>query len=119
MYKLCRRAYTARHEAGSQDIYQPAPFQVNPRAEVWRHWYSTLNQMLSDMSAAVRADIVVAPLPGNASVAGEWFLGVPSYSAAPDVGLRLIQLYTSQEGEIDRLKYGVGLPVHTSFYTQH
>ncbi len=116
MYRLCRRAYTAKHESNSQDLYQPAPFQVNPRAQVWRHWYSTLNQMLSDMSASGRADISISPLPGDASVAGEWFLSVPRYSAAPNVGLRLIQLYTSQEADIDRLKYGVGLPVRTSFY---
>jgi len=118
IHRLCRRAFTARHEAGMQDLYQPAPFRVNARARVWRQWYSTLNQMLSHMTAADRADILVTPLPGNISVAGEWFLGVPRYSAAPDVGLRLIQLYTCQEAEMDRLKYGVGLPIRREFYTQ-
>jgi KaiC/GvpD/RAD55 family RecA-like ATPase len=118
LHRLCRRAYALEHESGSLDLLRPATFKVTPRAQVWRHWYTTLNQMFSDMSTAERAEISVSTLPGNASVAGEWYLGVPSYSAAPDVGLRLIQLYTSKEAEIDRLKYGVGLPVRTSFYTQ-
>ena len=117
MYRLCRRAFNVRHEPGSQDVYQPTPFQVNARARVWRHWYSTLNQMFSEMLPSERAEISVAPLPGEISVAGEWFLGVPRYSAAPDVGLKIIQLYTSREAELDRLKYGVGLPVRGSFYT--
>jgi hypothetical protein len=78
------------------------------------------NVVVDAMSSGApeRAEIAVSTLPADASVAGEWFLGVPRYSAAPDVGLRLIQLYTSHEAEIDRLKYGVGLPVRTNFYDQ-
>jgi KaiC/GvpD/RAD55 family RecA-like ATPase len=116
MNRLCRRAFVARHEPSSLDISQKPPFRVNLRAHVWRHWYSTLNQMLSEMTPADRADIALVSLPGNVSVAGEWFMGVPRHSAAPDVGMRLIQLCTSPEAMIDRLMYGVGLPVQKSFY---
>ena len=72
--------------------------------------------MLSEMTTADRSEIALSSLPGKVSVAGEWFLGVPRYSAAPDVGVRLIQLCTSPEAVVDRLMYGVGLPVQQSFY---
>lgn len=42
-------------------------------------------------------------------------LGVPSYSAAPQVGLR-IELLTSPEAELDRVKLGIGLPTRVGFY---
>ena len=116
MNRLCRRAFVARHEPSSHDFSQTSPFRVNLKAQVWRHWYSTLNQMLSEMNSADRSDVLLAPLPGRVSVAGEWFLGVPRYSAAPDVGMRLIQLCTSPEAVVDRLMHGVGLPVQQTFY---
>ena len=116
MNRLCRRAFIARHEPSSHDWSQTSPFRVNLKAQVWRHWYSTLNQMLSEMETADRSEVLLGPLPGKVSVAGEWFLGVPRYSAAPDVGVRLIQLCTSPEAVVDRLMHGVGLPVQQTFY---
>jgi len=116
MNRLCRRAYVARHEPSSHDFSQTSPFRVNLKAQVWRHWYSTLNQMLSEMEPADRSEVLLGPLPGEVSVAGEWFLGVPRYSAAPDVGMRLIQLCTSPDAVMDRLMHGVGLPVQQTFY---
>ncbi len=116
MHRLCQRAEALIHEGGSQNLQQPSPFRVNHQARVWRHWYSTLNQMLGDMLPVERAQTTVVPLPGAISVAGEWFLALPRYSAAPDVGLKIIELYTSPEAEMDRVRYGVGLPVRSSFY---
>ena len=118
MRRLCHRTCSVRQQVGSEDLDRASPLPVNSKSQVWRHWYSTLHQMLSTMSARERSEIRVATLPGEISVAGEWFLGVPSYSAAPDVALRIIQLYTSQEAELDRVKHGIGLPVRASYYQQ-
>jgi hypothetical protein len=64
-----------------------------------------------------RTTIRVRPLPGRVSIAGEWYLGMPAYSAATDVGLSMIRLLTSREAEIDRVHHGVGLPTRTSYYS--
>ncbi len=114
--KLCYRTYAHRPETLQQTLVKAAPFTANSKAQVWRHWYTTLNQMLSGMSREERSTIRVGPLPGGVSTAGEWYLGVPAYSAAPDVGLKLIKLFTTHEAESDRLRLGVGLPTRESFY---
>ena len=115
MHRLCRRAHMTRRAVFTDEPGGPGP-RRHIRAQVSRHWYSTLNQMLAEMPAEERASIEVMPLPGGVSVAGEWYLGVPSYSAAPQVGLRIIELLTSPEAELDRVKLGIGLPTRVSFY---
>lgn len=89
---------------------------INSHATVWRHWYSTLNQMLSEMNARDRRAIHVRPLPGDIATAGESYLAVPAYSAAPEVGLKIIKRLTSREAEAGRLRRGVGLPTRSKFY---
>ena len=117
--RLCSRAYFA---TGGDDLTRrrteigTRPIGVDPEAVVWRHWYSTLNQMMLGLDPEERRDIRVTTLPGSASIAGEWFLAVPIYSAAPDVGLEIIKLMTQPEAELDRLRCGVGLPTRSSFY---
>jgi hypothetical protein len=117
--RLCRRSYFV---SGSNNQIIPKPqttmniIRVNPAAIVWRHWYSTLNQMISDIDPAVRTQIRVCALPRDIAIAGEWYLALPSYSAAPEVGIEIIKSLTSPEAELDRLRYGVGLPTHSSFY---
>ncbi|MGP3779937.1 hypothetical protein ACTWKD_14440, partial [Halanaerobium saccharolyticum] len=69
------------------------PIELDPTAAVWRTWYTTLAQLLATMDPEEAAQIVVRPLPGDITVAGEWFLGIPAYSAAPDVGLAQAALY--------------------------
>jgi hypothetical protein len=86
------------------------------KAGIWRHWYTTLNQMMSELNSETRALIRVSALPGRVSVAGDWFLAVPAYAAAPDVGLRVIKLFSTRDAELDRLKRGVGLPTRLTFY---
>lgn len=90
--------------------------ELNPSATIWRTWYSTLMQMLRYLSPEEVAKIRVIPLPGDVTVAGEWFLGIPAHSAAPDVGLRLIRNLTTREAELDRMKRGVGLPTRLGLY---
>jgi KaiC/GvpD/RAD55 family RecA-like ATPase len=116
--RLCRRAYLASlaSDQPRQGQSIAAPLKVNPDAIAWRHWYSTLNQMLSTLDLHTREKIRVGPLPGNVVVAGEWYLGIPAYSAAPDVGLEMIKLLTSHETELDRMHKGVGLPTRQSLY---
>jgi len=116
--KLCYRAYAHRPETLQRTLVKGAPITANSKAQVWRHWYTTLNQMLSGMPREDRSTIRVGPLPGAVSTAGEWYLGVPAYSAAPDVGLKLIKLFTTHEAESDRLRLGVGLPTRDSFYLE-
>lgn len=94
----------------------PETIRVRPDAKVWRHWYSTLNQMLATVDSNVSSLIRVASLPRGISTAGEWFLALPGYSAAPDVGLQMINLMASRDAELNRLRLGVGLPTRASFY---
>jgi KaiC/GvpD/RAD55 family RecA-like ATPase len=120
--RLCRKAYASNREDNAVVIRQlqekTEAIKLAHQAVVWRHWYTTLNQMLYELGAEEREKIKVAPLPGRVSVAGEWYCAVTAYSAAPDVGLEIIKLMTSREAEIDRLQSGVGLPTRFSFYKQ-
>jgi KaiC/GvpD/RAD55 family RecA-like ATPase len=115
--RLCRRAYLTRSKNTSVEIQgrttEPQPKQ-GPL--VWRHWYVTLNQLMSDMEPQERRGIQVSSLPGDIAIAGEWYLALPSHSAAPSVGLEIIKSLTSHDAEIERLISGVGLPTRTSFY---
>ena len=115
--RLCHRAYMRRGESIQKAQLKGLRFSPDNKAQVWRHWYTTLNQMLADMPPEERASIHVGPLPKSITIAGEWYLGVPEYSAAPDVALKLIKLFTTHEAESDRLRLGVGLPTRESFYT--
>jgi KaiC/GvpD/RAD55 family RecA-like ATPase len=110
--RLCRRAHFAR----KSDALRPKE-GVDRKAIVWRLWYSELNEMLSTMERQDRDTVIVSALPGKISVAGEWYLTVPAYSAAPDVGLEIIKLLTTHESELTRLEAGLGLPTRSSFYT--
>lgn len=114
--QLCHRTHKLGKESSEEK--SRAIIHANPEALVWRHWYSTLNQMLSQMPAKVRAEVEVTTLPGNVTTAGEWYLGIPVYSAAPDIGLEIIKLLTSREAEFDRLRLGVGLPTRRAFYRE-
>lgn len=90
--------------------------ELNPSACIWRTWYSTLIQLLSTFPPEEAAKVMVIPLPGDVTVGGEWFLGIPAHSAAPDVGLRLIRNLTTREAEFERMKRGVGLPTRPRLY---
>lgn len=125
--RLCRRAYRADliHQAalqwshidkGPQSHDSKNYIEVNQQAIVWRHWYSTLNQMMSGLSLEERGGINVVPLPNGITMAGEWYLGIPAYSAAPDVGLEIIKLLTNQTAELERMRSGIGLPTRSNFY---
>jgi KaiC/GvpD/RAD55 family RecA-like ATPase len=117
MHRLCSRAYRARRAGGRQLGDRRTNPWLQPR--VWRQWYTTLNQTLSEMPADERPSITITPLPGGVSVAGEWYLGVPAYAAAPEVGQRIIQLFTGPDAELERFRLGVGLPTRVGFYALH
>jgi KaiC/GvpD/RAD55 family RecA-like ATPase len=103
-------------EAGARHGASGGEIELSSHAVVWRHWYTTLNQMMGGLPAADRAHISVGPLPGRVSIAGESYLGIPAYSAAPSVALEFIKLMTNREAELDRLHAGVGLPTRAAFY---
>ncbi|MEN6428070.1 MAG: ATPase domain-containing protein [Phycisphaerales bacterium] len=117
---LCRRTHRHRGRCGRVDSTGRraggASASVSKSALLWRHWYTTLNQMMYEMSSDQRSEIAVRLLPNGVSVAGEWYLGVPTYSAAPEAGLEIIRLMTSREAELNRLRLGVGLPTRREFY---
>lgn len=85
-------------------------------AQYGRHWFTALNQLFSDINEPSRNELIVKPLPGKVSIAGEWYLGVPAYSAAPEVGLEIIKNLTTKEEELERLHRGVGLPTKESLF---
>jgi hypothetical protein len=89
---------------------------VTRRAVVWRHWYTTLNEMLSSMDETERADVVSALGPGERCVASEWYLAIPAYSAAFEEAQDLVWRLTSRESELQRIVHGVGMPTRRSFY---
>jgi hypothetical protein len=92
-------------------------FDSNERGPVlWRHWYNTLSEMMWDLRAEERSRISVGPLPGGKSSAGEWYLAVPAYSAAPEFAWKLIQMIASPDRELQRIYHGVGLPTRASYY---
>jgi hypothetical protein len=120
---LCRRSYFNSQNKGL--IKKPiqggisSPNIINVAdAVVWRHWYSTYNQMISTISPDLLDQIMVSALPGGIAIAGEWYLGIPAYSAAPEIGLEIIKLLTSREAELERLNYGIGLPTRETFYSR-
>jgi KaiC/GvpD/RAD55 family RecA-like ATPase len=100
----------------SHALHRLHPLKFIPKAAICRHWYNTLNQELSEMDAHNRAQISVIPLFGERTTAGEWYLAVPSHSASPEIGLRLIEELTTAQRETSRVELGVGLPTRTDFY---
>jgi KaiC/GvpD/RAD55 family RecA-like ATPase len=105
-----------------EDEYKARNFSVSRKAIVWRHWYTTLNQMLHEMFCAKGEALECSPievtmLPKDRMIAGEWYLGIPAYSAAPEVGLQLMKFMTSRDAELNRVRLGVGLPTRADFYS--
>lgn len=104
-YRLCRREHALR------------PHSPARRAVVSRQWFNTLHQQLSEFSPASRSDFAVGPLFGDITTAGEWYLSVPAYSAAPEIGMQLIEAMTTADREIEGVESGVGLPTRAAYYT--
>lgn len=112
-WRLCRRAHYVQAPHGSRSMIM----RVNPKAKVWRHWYTTLNQMLSDMTTADRVRLSVRALPGEITIGGEWYLTVPAHSAAPELAIAMVRDLTKWDAELERLRFGVGLPTRSSYYS--
>jgi hypothetical protein len=96
-------------------------FPVRHDALVYRHWYTTLNQMFYEMSkghedSGLASRLAVCPLPRDVAISEEWYLAVPAHSAAPHAGLDLIKLMTLPDSELTRVRLGVGLPARSEFY---
>jgi KaiC/GvpD/RAD55 family RecA-like ATPase len=106
-----------RHESDAF-VRRPGVITVDSRARAWRHWFTTLREMTSTMAAKDSEDIIVRPLPGNVAISGRWYIGIPSNSAAPDDGVRILASLLNRESELERLWHGVGLPVRPSFYAE-
>jgi KaiC/GvpD/RAD55 family RecA-like ATPase len=115
-YRLCHPAH--RYSRSKGRTARSSEFiEVNRSSVVWRHWYTTLNQMCAELDDQSLSNLGVSFLPGRHSVAGDWYLAVPRHSAAPDVGQALIKVLTSCEAELDRMLRGVGLPTQSSVYS--
>lgn len=116
--RLCRRAHSLKNERRKDHVGQQVDrvIQLRKQAIVWRLWYSSANELMAEMSPAERSSIEVGALPGGISIAGEWYLAMPAYSAAHEVGLQIIKALTDRQGELVRLDAGVGLPTREEFY---
>ena len=120
-YTLCKKSYELREEddrvlAPIQKDSVLSPYNVNPKSITYRHWYTTLNQMFSNLTKTDLLKFSVLPLPNNISISGEWYLGITSYSAAPDAGFELLKLMTTKDAELNRVRLGVGLPTRSCYY---
>ncbi len=96
-------------DSASERLLREGPY-------LWRHWYTTASQMFSKIQTEFWPDLRVSLLPNNACVAGEWYLTIPSYSAAPEFGGEILRQLISRDEEFERLRQGVGLPVRNLFY---
>ena len=123
---LCARSHAhelryferARSESNQQPLRMfDAKTDCGPKGPVvWRHWYNTLSQMMWDLPHTERAHIEVQPIFGKITTAGEWYLAIPAYSAAPEVAWQIIKMITAPDRELQRIYRGVGLPTRSSFY---
>lgn len=116
-WTLCHRSHAAVTRAWKPD--REIDMKVFARAQVWRHWFSTLIQMLeSEVSPRL---VSVSPLYGHGkeesiTTAGEWYLGVPAHSVAQETGFEIIRFLCTREREIQRMHLGVGLPTRSDYY---
>lgn len=105
----------------------PDRFYVSSEATVWRHWFTTYNQMMAyggigdkgiskPVSHLENCTIKLGALPGGWTTAGEWYLCVPEHSAVPGAGLSVINLLQNESADRERYDLGVGLPVRTAAY---
>lgn len=110
--------------AGTDAEWQSLQNRLAGKALVSRHWYNTLNQMLADLAPDQRAPYHIAWLPCGRdgerymTTAGEWYLAVPQYSAAPEVALDVIEFMTMPDKEMQRVHIGVGLPTRSDYYNR-
>lgn len=131
-WRLCRPAFIrsdeakaaapesfARNWAAAQDSDVLSWYNirnVQSNALVWRHWFSSLNQLTLSMPKTQLRQLNVVPLPGEVAVSGDWYMAVLANSALPDVALQLINNLVNPAAELDRLRRGIGLPTRRSFY---
>ncbi len=117
--QLAQRSYRCSlHTLTSQkETNLTIPDRVNTNAQIWRHWYSGIGQMLEHIKRSSMS-LAISPLPGDIAISGDWYLALPAYSAAPRVGLEIIKLMTSRTSELHRLEKGIGLPTRDSFYLE-
>jgi KaiC/GvpD/RAD55 family RecA-like ATPase len=120
MRKLCRRAHMKKiaeedlTRSGSDNRAVP----VDSEAIVWRLWYSTANQLFASILPSERDKVRITSLPKEKSIAGEWYLAIPSHSSAREVGLHVIEMLTTHEEELARMRGGVGLPTRKTYYCE-
>ena len=118
--KLCRRAHLMKsgesYSESERNDSDDRSVRLSDKAIVWRLWYSSANQLLARMSSNERDQIAMGPLPGNVTIAGEWYLAMPAYSSAHEIGLQIIDSLTDRHAELTRLRGGIGLPTRSEFY---
>ena len=120
--RLCRRAHLVKSRSpiadGTRGKTEDRSVHLSDNAIVWRLWYSSANQLLAGMAPNDREGIQIGSLPGEVTIAGEWYLAMPAYSSSHEIGLQIIETLTDRQAELARLRRGVGLPTRSEFYEQ-
>ena len=115
------------HHTNRRDVNGPRRYSVCTDAAVWRHWFTTFNQMMTfggvstsarfDGSTLIDSDAIrLRALPGNWTTTGEWYLCIPEHSAVPAAGNSIIELLIEGSADRERFDLGVGLPVRSATY---
>jgi len=98
------------------------PPNGDPRARfdavLWRHWYSTLGDMLRFAEGKLDEKVGILPLPGP-RMCGTWYLAILKGSVSPIAGWRVIKELSSVEANRQRLMRPVGLPSLQAFYEEN
>jgi hypothetical protein len=117
-----KRVSEAMTSSRSDEEWQKLQSAWTSEALISRHWYNTLNQMMATLLLSRRAQYQVDWLPSQdpdrryMTTAGEWYLAVPQYSAAPEIALDVIEFLTNPDKEMQRVHIGVGLPTRRDYY---
>ena len=117
LWRVGHRAFQ-RGSADGQDwsiVGEASVKRDEVRGRIWRHWFTTLQEMYSCMDSFRANSLVVRELPGAVSVAGDWFLGVTKYSQGSRAGQSILENVGSFSSAFDRHLSGVGFPLHSKF----
>lgn len=116
-WKRLMKAFMVFNELGfDSHRLHPNENEFRDDVHVWRHWFTTLSDMLEIVNDGFRRKLLITTLPKNIGVAGEWYLGIPKYSAAQSDAQNLLETMCSEEEQFERMRLGVGLPVNARFY---
>jgi KaiC/GvpD/RAD55 family RecA-like ATPase len=109
--------------SGSPDSVgtQPSRPNINQKAIIWRHWYSTFRQMAADMAGgdcSTNQELSLLRLPGGVWTNGDWHLAILEGSIGTRLGVDIIfDRFVNRPTAMAMMAQGVGLPPFADFYT--